>query len=103
VSQQLRIDESFLIYASDSGGQGWSLPIDAIVLIAEFTTDEGPWVEDYFLTFVTIEDGQTFCSTCPVFAGTDTVLTEISRRFDVSIGLTLVKSTEWKSRILWPP
>jgi hypothetical protein len=60
VSQPLRIEGSAVVYASDSGGHSWSVPIDTIILIAEYTTDEGPWFDDYFVTFVTVENGQTF-------------------------------------------
>jgi hypothetical protein len=29
----------------------WWIPVTNIVLMAEYTTNEGPWMDDYFLVF----------------------------------------------------
>jgi len=70
----------------------WTLPIAAIVLIAEFTTNEGPYVDDYFLTFVTVENGKALSATCSFYAeGRDSALSEISHQVGcpIEVGLAV--------------
>src|SRR5262249_25546280 len=64
----LRVDGSSLECNDDSGFTRWSLSIQTIVLIAEYTTNEGPWLDDYFLVFVTVEEGKLYFSTCSFYA-----------------------------------
>ena len=100
----LRTDGTTLTHTLGSGAVAWTLPIRAIVVIAEYTTNEGPYADDYFLTFVTVEDGQPFYSSCSFYVeGRDRVLLEISNRLGSQIELGLANSTEWTSRVIWPP
>jgi hypothetical protein len=88
---------------SDSGDPGWSIRISEIVLIAEYTTDEGP-ADDYFLAFVTREDGELFYSSVTLSAsGINPVLEELEKQYGCSLELKLAPVTEWASRVLWPP
>jgi hypothetical protein len=103
MNPSLRIDGTTLTYMQASGEFGWTLPIDVIVLIAEYTTNEGPYLDDYFLTFITVEDGKAFYSSCSFYAeGRDDVFLELSARLGSTIEMGLAASTEWKSRIMWP-
>jgi len=66
--------------------------VAAIVLIAEFTTNEGPYVDDYFLTFVTVENGKALYATCSFYAeGRDSALSEISHQVGcpIEVGLAV--------------
>src|SRR3954452_276863 len=104
MKSSVRVNGTTLIYMPNSGVLGWTLPIEAIVLIAEYTTNEGPYVDDYFLTFITVEDGQLFYSSCSFYAeGRDAALLEISDRLGSPVELGLAGSTEWTSRVIWPP
>jgi len=101
---RLRVDGSSLKCNNDSGTTRWSPQIETIVLISEYTTNEGPQLDDYFLVFVTVEDGQLYFSTCSFYAdGRDEVVASLGERLGSSIELGLANSTDWKSRVLWPP
>lgn len=99
----LRIRESNLECLHTTGAQLWSLPIRSIVLVAEYTTNEGPYVDDYFIVFVTAENGKLYFSTCSVYsAGRDEALSSLQKHLGSPIQLELEGSTEWRSRVAWP-
>jgi hypothetical protein len=88
---------------SDSADPGWTIRISDVVLIAEYTTDEGPG-DDYFLVFVTREEGELFYSSVTLSAsGINPVLEELEKQFECSLELKLASVTHWASRVLWPP
>ena len=89
---------------SFKGEPRWRLSCDEMILIAEYTTNEGPYLDDYFLVFVTIEAGKVFFSTGSFYAtGRDTALATLQERLGQPIQLELFNSTDWKSRVVWPP
>jgi hypothetical protein len=101
---RLRVNGSSLECSDESGTKCWSLPIEAIVLISEYTTDEGPWLDDYFLVFVTVEEDKLYFSTCSFYVdGRDEVIAGLEERLGSPIKLGLTNSTDWKSRVIWPP
>jgi hypothetical protein len=84
--------------------QSWSISVGDIVLIAEYTTDEGPQADDYFLVFITREQGEFYYSNVTMYAaGIDESLTELERMMGCSLDLTLHSSTKLSSRVVWPP
>ncbi len=99
----LRTTDSALECVDDMGTLRWTLPIEALVLIAEYTTAEGPMVDDYFLIFVTVETGKFFFATCSFYANSrDEVLATLQKQLQSSFALDLSASTDWKSRVVWP-
>ena len=103
-SNTLRINESRLEFLDITGTVCWSLPIGSIVLIAEYTTNEGPYVDDYFLVFVTVEQDKLYFSTCTFYsAGRAETLSILGGRLGSPIQLGLQGSTAWRSRVVWPP
>jgi hypothetical protein len=83
--------------------QRWSIEIADIILIAEYTTDEGPYLDDYFLVFVTVEKGKPFFSKCTFYAeGTDEAFECLRKKFDMPMEFKLCSSTAWTSSVLWP-
>ena len=94
--------ESTLECVDAAGTPRWSLPIASIILVAEYTTNEGPWADDWFLTFVTLEDGRLYFSTCSVSAGIEEAMSILQERLGSLIPLQLLGSTEWRSRVAWP-
>ena len=77
----------------------WSVEIDDILLIAEYTTNEGPYCDDYFLVFVT----RSYIYQCTFYAnGTDMVIQTLSEMFNAPLQLKLCNSTDWNSRVIWP-
>ncbi len=82
------------------GDAGWSLPLADIVCIAEYTTDAGPFADDYFLVFGTRSDAwyeaSVYCE------GRDEVLTILSRYMGHPMQFGLCNSADYASRIIWP-
>jgi hypothetical protein len=98
----LGISDATVCCRSDSGDPGWSINITDIVLIAEYTTDEAP-EDDYFLVFVTREDGELFYSSVTLSAsGINPVLEELEKQLRCSLELKLASVTDWASRVFWP-
>lgn len=89
---------------SDENDPGWSIRTSEIVLVAEYTTEDGPAVDDYFLVFVTRERGELFYSTVTMRAtGINPVLEELEKQLGGSLELKLFSSRRRSSRVIWPP
>jgi hypothetical protein len=100
---QLSVSDAKLHCHHEVPDQSWSISIGDIVLIAEYTTDEGPQVDDYFLVFVTREQGELYYSNVTMYAaGINEALTELERVLGCSLELALQSSTELSSRVVWP-
>ena len=90
-------------YRNSAHESHWQIPLDHVVLFAEYTTDEGPLVDDYFLVFVTkVSDTPQFVTASFYSEGLDDVLTHLAAFWNSEIQLTLQGSTDWASRIVWP-
>jgi hypothetical protein len=99
----LEISDSTTLYRSNGIALGWSVEIKDIVLIAEYTTNEGPYVDDYYLVFVTIEDGKAYFASCSFYVdGRDEVFHSLKEQFGIASEFGLLQSTEWASRVMWP-
>jgi len=91
-------------YHGADGALCWSVQARDIVLLAEYTTDEGPFVDDYFLVFVTQPGGGEQYVTASFYAeGSDEVVGRLAECWGAEVGLSLAHSTDWNSRVIWPP
>ena len=99
-SGELECSVEAITYRSGIGG--WSVPISAIRLIAEYTNSDGPWIDDYFLVFLTApKDGWHEAS---FYAkGREAALHAIEKKIGAPIDCGLCDSTEYRTRIIWPP
>jgi hypothetical protein len=98
------IRERHLECDSEDGRTICRMPVEAIVLIAEYTSDEGPWSDDHFLVFWSFENGRLFRSIVPdSFEGMDQTIADLSQCLQVRLELGLLGETTWISRVLWPP
>lgn len=81
----------------------WSIAIEDLVLIAEYTTKHRPDCDDYFLVFVTRESGELFYLEVTGCAGG---IPEVFEKLETCVGceldLTLQSSNDWASRVVWP-
>lgn len=96
----LRLDGDFVCYDSPSVPI-WRVAVDQIRLIGEWTTDQGPFVDDYFLGFAT--DATGWRSASFYAEGRDKFVAALSARLGSDIVLSLANSVDYTSRILWPP
>lgn len=82
----------------------WRTPISSILLIAEYTTNEGPYVDDYFVEFWSLKDGYVLRARTSFYAsGRDDAFARIAKELKANLTFGLTGSTEWASRIMWPP
>ncbi len=87
----------------DSHGRSDSLglPLVDVKVIGEYSNQNGPFADDYFICFVTDAPGWTEVS---FYAeGRDALLSGLETYFGAGILLGLCGSTDFNSRILWPP
>lgn len=82
----------------------WRTPVASLMLIAEYTTNEGPHVADYFVQLWSLEEGELIRS-CMTFyaAGRDDTFIALATQLSAPVSFELTGSTEWASRIMWPP
>jgi hypothetical protein len=111
IMESLEIADSKLRYFSDKDGNKlslereliWAIEIKDLILIAEYTTNEGPQLDDYFFEFVFAEDGIAYKRTCSFYIkGRDEVLKTLADQYGMELKVRLLRSTEWESRVLWP-
>ena len=99
--ERLGLNDSVL--SCQYGLPSWSVSVRDLILVAEYTTNEGPYLDDYFLVFVTIQDGKPVFSTCSFYAdGRDEVCRTLRQQFGITVEFGLLQSTEWSSRVTWP-
>lgn len=77
------------------------IDLNDIAIIGEYTNSEGPYLDDWFLVFVT-KDGQW--QNIPWYANNIDELTQyLSNKFHQDLNVTyLANSIEWKSIVLYP-
>lgn len=79
------------------------MPIHAVLLIAEYTTDEGP-CDDYFLNFWTFENGEFLVYSISFYVdGRDVTFEGLAQKLRAELQFGLTGSTGWASRVMWPP
>ena len=76
------------------------IPINDIKIIGEYTTDGGPYKNDWFLVFITsLKDIREIS----VYAlGAEEMLKELGQQINSRLSVQLANSSDWKSIILWP-
>ncbi len=99
-SGELRCGAGVITYHSPAGD--WSVPIADVRLIAEYTNSDGPYVDDYFFVFLTAPEGGWHQASFYA-KGRDEALAALSRTIGAPLECRLCDSTEYKTRIMWPP
>jgi hypothetical protein len=70
-----------------------------IKAIGEFTTADGPFIDDWFLTFIT----QTDWIEIPMYTdGMTEFLTDLGNLLNSNLSAKLTNSTDWKTRVMYP-
>lgn len=78
----------------------WTVPLDRLRVIGEYTTDGGPWFDDYFIVFVAANPFETLVA--PVEAE-GALLAELSDHLGIALSHGLANRSDLASRVLWPP
>lgn len=77
-----------------------NIPIDRIKLIAEYTTANGPFLDDWFL--VIYNDKSEYFEISMYTENIQEMITELGELMNLKLIPNLSSSTEWKSTILFP-
>jgi len=97
-SGQITLEGDIIVYAL-SEREAWRVPVADVRVIGEFTTANGPFVDDYFFVFIARD--QSFEASFYA-EGRDTLLAELGHRLCHELQAGLCHSTSLASRVLWP-
>jgi hypothetical protein len=99
-SGKVLIQNDVLIWQDSEGKLIGEIPLDKVKVIGEYTTSDGPLVDDWFYLFIL---SQTDLRQVSAYATTlSSVLESISLRYNCEIVGHLSHSTTFQSNILWP-
>ncbi|MBC6113148.1 hypothetical protein ACFOG5_19600 [Pedobacter fastidiosus] len=77
----------------------FTIPVEEIKAIGEFTTAEGPFLDDWFITLIT----KNRCYDISMnINGIDDLLINLEMVFRIKLSCQLTNSTSWKTRIMYP-
>jgi hypothetical protein len=96
---RIEIHGDFVVL-THAGIMGVFAPVASIRLIGEFTTAEGPWFPDWFFVLIVDEDHGVKLSIGTI--GLEKAMSELSARLNARVQMELLRSTEFRSRIIWP-
>lgn len=99
-SGSYRLSNGTLSYRSEVYGS-WDLPIAEITLIGEYTNEDGPFADDFFLVFLTANDGGWHEASF-YGEGRDEILRELSALKGSEIVCGLCLSMSFASQVIWP-
>jgi hypothetical protein len=86
-------------YVTSRGG-GWQLAASDIAVVGEYTTADGPSVDDYFFAFVRA-DAMVFEASFYA-AGGNATLDALGAALGGTVTAGLCNSATWRSRVIWP-
>jgi hypothetical protein len=99
-SARVEFDGDMIRYRSAVYGD-WDLPLSDVRVIGEATNQSGPMADDYFLCFAT---GPSMWHEASFYAdGRNEFLRALGAALDSPFELGLCHSTDFASRVLWPP
>ncbi len=99
-SGRIQLDGDVIRYRSSVYGD-WNLPIQKVRIIGEYTNQDGPGADDWFLAFIVNADEMWYEASISA-AGRDEFLSQIGSHLGVELTSELVYSTDFNSRVLWP-
>lgn len=99
-SGKLELKDSRLSYTSPDYGE-WEITADDVVVFGDYTTDNGPVIDDWFMVFVL--NDRTWAEASNYCAGSEDVREALAKRWNVeSLYGELCYHTDFASRVIWP-
>lgn len=99
-SGRIQLDGDIIRYRSAAYGD-WDLPRSDVRIIGESTNQNGPFADDYFLCFAT--GPERWLEASFYAEGRDDFLRELGATLGSPLETGLCHSTDFASRVLWPP
>lgn len=84
------------------GNYTFDFKISELYLIGEYTNQSGPYADDYFIVFFAKKEKYEFLASFYV-EGIDKFILELGCILSCDLAFELVNSTDFKSRVMWPP
>jgi hypothetical protein len=97
----LRLEAGVIRYTSPNYGS-FSVPLHEIAVIGEYTTDSGPMIDDWFDVFVH-KNGVDWFEASMYAEGSADFHEQLSAALGCGVELGLAASTDFDSRVIWPP
>ena len=85
---------------TENNRTSWSIELKSIQLIGEYTTEGGPFVDDYFLVFA--NSNGTLYEVSNDLTNDPTFWAKLSDELNCQLQPELANSTDFNSRILYP-
>lgn len=98
-SGELTCRDGLLSYKAE--GVAWTIKVSDIRLIAEYTTSDGPCIDDYFFVFLTVFQGGWYEASFYA-RGSDVALEALGESIGAPLLVGLCDSAHYKTRIMWP-
>lgn len=99
-SGRVLIKDNELIWQDIAGKEIGKIPLDKVKVIAEYTTSDGPYVDDWFYLFIL---SQTDLRQISAYAtNINAVLESLSSKYNCDIVGHLAHSATFDSNVLWP-
>lgn len=99
-SGQISLENEAIVYSIPEKTV-WRIPVADVRVIGEFTTANGPYVDDYFFVFVTADKSSWNCASFYA-EGRIKFLGELSQKLGRKLECGLCNSTSVRSRVIWP-
>lgn len=99
ITEALTLLENKITYPSNDEYL-WSIELDNLKLIGEYTTELGYDFDNYFFLFGSTNN--VIYQVSSLFINHDIFWTELSKKINAEVGPTLFASTNWKSKIMFP-
>jgi hypothetical protein len=93
--------ENAAIVCTHAQNERWRIPVSDLKIVGEHTNQSGPSGDDYFLAFVTRNDGTWFEVPFDA-AGVSELLSQLGGNLGAQLELQLCNSADFKSRVMWP-
>jgi hypothetical protein len=80
----------------------WSIPINELVFIGEYTTSAGPWFDDWFYVFSNEYNTWYEVPFEAEFAGATEFWKLLGEKLNCELVPSLANSTVWKTNVIYP-
>ena len=99
-NSRIKLEDDVIRFSSEIYGS-WTIRVDDIRLIGEVTNQDGPLLDDWFLCIAV--DASGWLEATMDAEGRDEFLKDLGRRLGSELSTELALSTDFASRIIWPP
>jgi hypothetical protein len=101
LAKRLWLETDTIHYRVTAVGE-WTLPVNRVKLLGEYTDPNGPYVDDYFFVFVFEPDCDWYEASF-YSEGREAFLSQLGLRLGSELRCGLCHSTDDNSRLIWPP